>query len=108
MLSSAGGRIERQPPPVLVTSATSGDGVAALADAIDAHRSVAREPLASRERAANQVRRALADLSARRASASPAWEAMIEAVANRETDPITAAERLLDETDSRDDERHAG
>jgi LAO/AO transport system kinase len=108
MLSSAGGRIERQPPPVLVTSATSGDGVAALADAIDAHRLVAREPLAARERAANQVKRALADLSARRASASPAWEATIEAVANREIDPITAAERLLDETDSRDDERHAG
>ena len=27
MLSTAGGRIERQPPPVLVTTATTGDGV---------------------------------------------------------------------------------
>lgn len=44
MLSTAGGRIERKPPPVLVTTALTGDGVSALADAIEAHRSVAREP----------------------------------------------------------------
>ena len=33
MLSTAGGRIERKPPPVLVTTATTADGVDALADA---------------------------------------------------------------------------
>ena len=59
MLSTAGGRIERKPPSVMLTTATTGDGVAALADAVDAHRSVAREPLAARDRAAHQVRRAL-------------------------------------------------
>jgi len=97
MLSSAGGRIERQPPPVLMTTATTGDGVAELADAIDAHRSQARSTFAARERAANQVRRALADLAARRAAAHAAWDETLGAVADRELDPMTAAERLLDE-----------
>jgi LAO/AO transport system kinase len=96
MLSTAGGRIERRPPPVLVTSATTGDGVAALAAAIDAHRSSAREPLAALERAENQVRRALADLASERAAASPGWGETTRAVADRRLDPLTAAERLLD------------
>lgn len=95
MLSTAGGRIERSPPPVLVTTATSGGGVAALADAIEAHRSEAREPLAARERAVNQVRRALADLAFRRAADAEAWDDTIDRVAARELDPMTAAERLL-------------
>ena len=96
MLSTAGGRIERTPPQVLVTTATTEEGVAALADAVDAHRSLAREPLATRERAASQVRRALADLAAVRAVASPEWEEIVAAVADRALDPLTAAERLVD------------
>ena len=96
MLSSAGGRIERKPPPVLVTTATTGEGVAALADAVDAHRTTARSPVEVRDRAINQVRRALADTAARRASESDAWEPTLRAVADRELDPMTAAERLLD------------
>jgi LAO/AO transport system kinase len=95
MLSTAGGRIERKPPPVLVTTATTGEGVAALADAVDAHRATARTRLAAEERAANQVRRALADLASHRAAASPAWDPTVRAVADRELDPVTAAERLL-------------
>ena len=96
MLSTAGGRIERKPPPVLVTTATSGDGVPALADAVEAHRSAAREPLAARERAGHQVRRALADLAAERAQADARWDEVIGAVARRELDPLTAAERLAE------------
>jgi LAO/AO transport system kinase len=97
MLSTAGGRIGRSPPKVLVTTATSGDGVIELVEAIDAHRTAAREPLAARSRAANQVRRALADLAASRASAAPDWTATVAAVADRRLDPMTAAERLLGE-----------
>ena len=96
MLSTAGGRVERKPPPVMLTTATTGDGVAALADAIDAHRSAAREPMAARDRAAHQVRRALADLAARRAQSAQAWDDTLQAVADRELDPMTAAERLLE------------
>jgi LAO/AO transport system kinase len=49
MLSTAGGRVARKPPPILVTSATTGDGVRELADAVDAHRATAagRAPAAS-------------------------------------------------------------
>jgi len=96
MLSTAGGRVERKPPPVMLTTATTGEGVAALTDAIDAHRSVAREPMAARDRAASQVRRALADLAARRAEGDEAWDETLRAVAGRELDPLTAAERLLE------------
>ncbi len=95
MLSTAGGQVDRKPPPVMVTTAVTADGVAALADAIEAHRSVAREPLEARERAANQVRRALADLAAHHAADDPSWDETLRAVADRELDPLTAAERLL-------------
>ena len=97
MMSSAGGRIARKPAPILITSAASGDGVAALADAIEQHRSVARSPEQARVRAASQVARALADLAGRRASQHASWGTVIEAVAEREMDPLTAAERLLEE-----------
>jgi LAO/AO transport system kinase len=96
MLSTAGGRIERKPPPVLLTIATTGEGVAALAGAVEAHRSQARTALEARERAANQVRRALADLAGRHARESPDWDALVDSVAARDVDPLTAAERLLD------------
>jgi LAO/AO transport system kinase len=96
MLSTAGGRLTRKPPPVLMTTATTGDGVSALADAIDAHRAVAREPEQARLRARGQLRRALGDIATRRAAASPEWAATVEAVATHELDPVTAAERLLE------------
>jgi GTPase len=95
MLSTAGGRLARSAPPILVTTATSGEGVAALVDAIDAHRVEARSPQQLRLRAAHQVRRALAEAGARRAAAHPDWDALIEAVAERRLDPISAAERLV-------------
>ena len=95
MLSTAGGRVGRKPPPILLTTATSGEGVAALADAIEAHRSTARAPEQAVARARNQVRRALADLATSRGSRHPDWEATLQSVAERELDPISAAERLL-------------
>ncbi len=95
MLSTAGGRVERKPPPVMVTTATTGEGVAALADAIEKHRDAARQPIKARDRAAHQVRRALADLAARRAASSVEWQTTLDAVADRDLDPMTAAERLL-------------
>ncbi|HET8586462.1 MAG TPA: methylmalonyl Co-A mutase-associated GTPase MeaB, partial [Candidatus Limnocylindria bacterium] len=35
MMSTAGGRVARKPPPILITTATSGEGVPQLADAIE-------------------------------------------------------------------------
>src|ERR687895_1243990 len=95
MLSTAGGRVARKPPSILRASATTGEGVAALADAIDAHRAEARSPEHARARASHQILRALADAAARGAQADPAWRELVDAVAERETDPLTAAERLL-------------
>ena len=95
MLSTAGGRVGRKPPPILLTTATSGEGVAALADAIEAHRSTARAPEQAAARARNQVRRALADFATSRGSRHPDWEATLQSVAEHELDPISAAERLL-------------
>jgi LAO/AO transport system kinase len=95
MLSTAGGRVERKPPPVLLTTATSGDGVPALVAAIAKHRSDARQPEQARIRAGNQVRRALGDLAVRRASRREAWDATVQSVADRQLDPISAAEQLL-------------
>jgi putative protein kinase ArgK-like GTPase of G3E family len=79
----------------MVTTATTGEGVPDVADAVEAHRATAREPLAAKERASNQVRRALAVLASDRAAADPRWEETIDAVARRDIDPLTAAERLL-------------
>jgi len=95
MLSTAGGRVARKPPPVMVTTATSGDGVDKLVAAIESHRSDARAPEQARARARNQVRRALSDAAWRSALARPDWDATVESVADRTLDPITAAERLL-------------
>lgn len=97
MLSTAGGRVGRKPPPILLTTATSGEGVAALVDAIEAHRSAARSPEQAAARAGNQVRRALADLAITRGSLQADWDATVASVAKRELDPITAAERLMRE-----------
>ena len=101
MLSTAGGRIRRAPPPVLMTTATSGEGVAALADAIEAHRADAAGLAHARERAAHQLRRALAELVVARAAADPAWERTLDALAAREVDPLSAAEALLGDASGR-------
>lgn len=94
MLSTAGGRVTRKPPPILLTTATTGEGVAALVDAIDAHRTSARAPELARRRAGDQVRRVLASQVIGRAERRPEWAPTIEAVADRRLDPVTAAERL--------------
>jgi LAO/AO transport system kinase len=95
MLSTAGGRVTRTPPPVLLTTAVTGDGVAALADVVDAHRAQARHPDQARQRAREQLRRAVGDLAIGRARGRPDWEATVQAVADRTLDPISAANRLL-------------
>ena len=96
MLSTAGGRVQRKPPPVLVATAIAGTGVAALADAVDAHRAVARDPEQAMARARHQVHRALAAIVGRRVESDAEWGGTLRRVAERELDPITAAEQLLE------------
>jgi LAO/AO transport system kinase len=96
MMSTAGGRVRRQPPKIIMTTALSGDGVSALVDEIEAHRRDGQGPEQAQERARHQIRRALGEAAARRAEEDPTWPATVEAVASRDLDPTTAADRLLD------------
>jgi LAO/AO transport system kinase len=96
MMSTAGGRVRRQPPKIIMTTALSGVGVSALVDEIEAHRREGQGPEQAQERARHQIRRALGEAAARRAERDPAWPATVEAVASRDLDPTTAADRLLD------------
>jgi LAO/AO transport system kinase len=96
MMSTAGGRVRRQPPKIIMTTALSGDGVPALADEIEAHRRDGQGPDQARERARHQIRRAIGEAATRRAEQGPAWQATVDAVASRDLDPATAADRLLD------------
>jgi LAO/AO transport system kinase len=89
-------------PEVLVTTASTGDGVPALLAALDRHRSTARdgrENDARRVRASAQVRSILADRLADRLRAGDLArlsDAVITEVAEHHLDPYTAADRLLE------------
>jgi LAO/AO transport system kinase len=90
--------------PIVVTTASSGEGVENLAAAIDEHRNalVARDGLAQRRtaRARLQIREvALGTVRDRAAQLTGAagLNDLAAAVARRELDPYTAADRLLDE-----------
>ncbi len=98
---------DRWRPPVLATDATTGEGVDALADAIEAHRAQMR---ASGEWARRERARQRAELTERvlyllRRRAEVALErtggvpALLDALERRETDPYTAAASLLDALD---------
>jgi hypothetical protein len=65
-------------------------------DAIDADRERARSPEQARIRAQNQLLRAIAEGSRRRAERHSDWEAVVTEVTEHRLDPITAAERLLE------------
>jgi LAO/AO transport system kinase len=95
MLAPAGLRPRRPPPPVLVTSALERTGVAELADAVDARRATTSEPQRRLERAESRILRLVADEARRSARGNPDWDSQVEAVAERRTDPLTAARRLV-------------
>ena len=94
MLSTAGGRVARRAPPVMVTVATAGEGIEPLREAIEAHRA-ARTPDQMRSRAGELLRRAIATRAYERAAQSADWAGAVAAVADRREDPFSAADRLL-------------
>ncbi len=91
----------RKPPEVLITTAMTGDGVAALLAALDRHRVEGRHeatPAARRARAAAQVRAVLVERLWDRLGAPgmrDATAAALDAVARHDTDPYAAADALL-------------
>lgn len=94
MLSTAGGRVSRPAPPVLVSIAVAGDGVEPLREAIEAHRA-GRTPEQVRTRAGELLRRAVGARASERAARSADWAAAVTEVAERREDPFSAADRLL-------------
>ena len=96
------GRPAPKRPEVLVTTATSGEGVPELLAALDRHRSAARAgevTEARRARALAQIRAVMADRLADRLR-EPALvavaESVIDDVAEHRVDPYAAADRLLE------------
>jgi LAO/AO transport system kinase len=89
-------------PEVMVTTASTGEGVPELLVALDRHRMVAREGIgetARRTRAAAQVRAILAERLAERLrddGLAPLTESLVNEVAEHRVDPYTAADRLLE------------
>ena len=90
-------------PPIVATVATTGDGVAELWDAVNAHREHAEASgqLESRRsfRAREELREIVANRlhqRAREICTGDRWEALTEAVAAHESDPWTAADTMLD------------
>jgi LAO/AO transport system kinase len=88
-------------PEVLVTTATTGDGVPELVAALDRHRDTARDNITSdarRARARAQIQGVLADRLAdrlREPALAPLAASVVDEVADHRIDPYAAADRLL-------------
>jgi LAO/AO transport system kinase len=93
--------------PVVRTEAAKGEGIVGLLEQIDAHRHHIEETGALAERRARNLRAEVLGIAAarlrrrleERSAADPSWEALLDSVVRRETDPATAARRLLDRVD---------
>ena len=89
-------------PEVLVTTATTGDGVPELLAALDRHRQKTRDGMTSdarRARARAQIQGVLAERMAdrlRESTLAPVADAVVEDVAEHRLDPYAAADRLLE------------
>jgi LAO/AO transport system kinase len=90
--------------PVVRTEAAKGAGVAELLERIDSHRRHIEETGSLDERRARNLRAEVLGIAAarlrrgleERAASDPEWEELLDSVVRRETDPATAARRLLD------------
>jgi LAO/AO transport system kinase len=103
--TGSGGDADRPAPKrpvVLVTTASTGEGVPELLAALDRHRAAGHDGLtvgARRTRALAQVRAVLADRLADRLrdpAIAPLAEALVDDVAEHRLDPYAAADRLLE------------
>jgi len=89
--------------PVIKTEAAKGEGIADLLGRIDAHRDHITETGTLAERRARNLRAEVLGIAAarlrrrleERSSSDPGWEELLQSVTRRETDPATAAGRLL-------------
>ena len=92
--------------PVVRTEAAKGLGIAELLERIDAHRRHIEDTGSLDERRARNLRAEVLGLAAvrlrrrleERAGSDPEWEGLLESVVRRETDPATAARKLLEKS----------
>src|SRR3954454_14153915 len=90
--------------PVVRTEALKDEGTADLLQQIDAHRAHIVESGSLSERRARNLRAEVLGIAAarlrrrleERATSDPDWEDLLESVTQRETDPASAARKLLD------------
>lgn len=94
---------DRWKPPILKTVAIRGEGVEAVVDALEEHRGYLKRSgqleLRNRERSEEEVKRIIEEaLWGRLLSRlkEGEWERMMLQIADRELDPYTAAEKLLE------------
>ena len=90
--------------PVVKTEATGGEGIDELRHKIDEHRAHIEEEGTLEERRARNLRAEVLGIATarlrrdleRKASEDPEWAGLLESVVRRETDPATAARKLLE------------
>ena len=90
--------------PVVRTEAAKEQGIAELLKRIDAHRRHIEDTGSLAERRARNLRAEVLGIAAarvrhrleERAGSDPEWEGLLDSVVRRETDPATAARRLLE------------
>ncbi len=90
--------------PVVRTEALKGEGIAELLERIDAHRQHIEQTVSLAERRARNLRAEVLGIAAARlrrrledrAANDPEWQALLEDVVRRQTDPATAARKLLE------------
>jgi LAO/AO transport system kinase len=89
-------------PPIVATVATTGDGVAALWDAIAAHRRHAEVSGMLERRRSRRMREELSEivvrrleLQARALCGDERWNDLVAAVVRRDVDPWTAADEMI-------------
>ena len=90
--------------PVVKTEATRGEGIAKLRETIDEHRALIESEGTLAERRARNLRAEVIGIAAwrmrreleQKAEADPEWEALLDSVVRRETDPASAARTLLE------------
>jgi LAO/AO transport system kinase len=93
--------------PVVSTVALKDEGISDLLHRIDAHRAHIAESGSLAERRARNLRAEVLGIAAarlrrrleERATSDPDWEDLLESVVRRETDPATAARKLLETVD---------
>jgi LAO/AO transport system kinase len=89
------------------TEAAKAEGIADLLREIDAHREHITESGSLAERRARNLRAEVLGIAAarlrrqleERAVSDPDWEKLLESVTRRETDPASAARKLLEKID---------